>query len=66
MFLEGKDGSANEHQDDSLIEREKGNLVLFFYLRKAESWSSTGKASGSIETSTRGEHPVSKDQFTHA
>ena len=30
-----------------------------------KKWSPTGKARGSQETPTRGEHPVPKDQFTH-
>jgi hypothetical protein len=28
-------------------------------------WSPTGKARGSQDTPTRGEHPVPEDQFTH-
>ena len=33
--------------------------------KQSDLWSPSGKARGSHETPTRGEHPVSEDQFTH-
>jgi len=38
---------------------------LDLYRIRVRKWSPRGKARGSQETPTRGEHPVPEDQFVH-